>query len=97
MLPVALGQLKSRSAEEQKRVEHMGIRDPDRIYQLGDLVQGHVMFAASGVTDGSLLRGVRFFGGGASTHSVVMRSKSGTIRFVEARHNFVLKPVFANA
>jgi fructose-1,6-bisphosphatase II len=88
------GQLKFRSAEEQKRAEQMGIRDPDRIYQLGDLVQGHVMFAASGVTDGSLLRGVRFFGGGASTHSVVMRSKSGTIRFVEARHNFILKPVF---
>jgi fructose-1,6-bisphosphatase II len=91
------GQLKWRSADEQQRAERMGIRDPDRIYQLGDLVQGHVMFAASGVTDGSLLRGVRFFGGGASTHSVVMRSKSGTIRFVEARHNFILKPMFDRA
>jgi len=89
------GQLRFRSPEEQRRAEQMGITDPDRIYQLGDLVQGHVMFAASGVTDGSLLRGVRFFGGGASTHSVVMRSKSGTIRYVEARHNFVVKPMFA--
>ncbi|HNN91523.1 MAG TPA: fructose-bisphosphatase class II, partial [Pseudomonadota bacterium] len=54
--------------------------------------QGHVMFAATGVTDGSLLRGVRFYGGGASTHSVVMRSKSGTVRFIEARHDFERKP-----
>jgi fructose-1,6-bisphosphatase II len=91
------GQLKFRSADEQQRAERMGIRDADRIYGLGDLVQGHVMFAASGVTDGSLLRGVRFFGGGASTHSVVMRSKSGTIRYVEATHNFVLKPMFERA
>ena len=86
------GQLAFRSAEEQARAFRMGIKDPDRVYRLEDLAQGHVMFAATGVTDGSLLRGVRFYGGGASTHSVVMRSKSGTVRFIEARHDFQRKP-----
>lgn len=89
------GVLAFRSSEEQQRAERMGIKDPKRIYGLTDLAEGQVMFAATGVTDGSLLRGVRFFGGGAVTHSVVMRSKTGTIRFVEARHNFVLKPIFS--
>ena len=49
------------------------------------------MFAATGVTDGSMLKGVRRFHGGATTHSVVMRSKSGTVRKVEAHHNFQRK------
>lgn len=89
------GQLRFRSSDEQNRAEQMGIKDPDRIYHLGDLVEGQVMFAATGVTDGTLVRGVRFFGGGASTHSVVMRSKSGTIRYIEARHNFLQKPMFS--
>jgi fructose-1,6-bisphosphatase II len=86
------GRLAFRSNEEQARAEKMGIKDPNRIYGLHDLAEGDVMFAASGVTDGSLLRGVRFFGGGASTHSVVMRSKSGTVRFIEAKHDFHRKP-----
>ena len=81
------GQLRWRNDDES-----MGIKDPSRIYQLEDLAQGQVMFAATGVTDGSLLRGVRFLGGAASTHSVVMRSKSGTIRFIEARHHIGTKP-----
>ena len=89
------GQLRFRSSEEQARAERMGIKDPHRVYQLDDLAQGHVMFAATGVTDGSLLRGVRFFGGGAQTHSVIMRSKSGTVRFVEARHQFDRKPDYS--
>jgi fructose-1,6-bisphosphatase II / sedoheptulose-1,7-bisphosphatase len=55
------------------------------------MARGEVMFAASGVTDGAMLRGVRRFGHGAVTHSVVMRSKSGTVRFVEAHHNFTTK------
>jgi fructose-1,6-bisphosphatase II len=91
------GQLCFRSREEQQRAERMGIKDPDRVYRLEDLAQGQVMFAATGVTDGSLVRGVRFFGGGAETHSVVMRSKTGTIRYVEARHNFLLKPMLTRA
>lgn len=88
------GQLKFRSREEAQRAEKMGIKDADRIYALNELAQGHVMFAATGVTDGSLLRGVHFFGGGATTHSVVMRSKSGTTRFIEARHFFDRKPAY---
>lgn len=50
------------------------------------------MFAATGVTSGSMLRGVRRFHGGAETHSMVMRSKTGTVRIVEGRHNFLIKP-----
>lgn len=88
------GQLKWRSNEEALRAEKMGITDRERIYGLTDLAQGHVMFAATGVTDGSLLHGVHFFGGGASTQSVVMRSKSGTVRFIEARHHFDRKPAY---
>ena len=61
---------------------------------MADGLASHVMFAATGVTDGSLLHGVHFFGGGASTQSVVMRSKSGTVRFIEARHHFDRKPAY---
>ena len=60
--------------------------------QVDELAQGQVMFAATGVTDGSLLRGVHFSAGGATTHSVVMRSKSGTVRYIEAAHHFDRKP-----
>jgi fructose-1,6-bisphosphatase II / sedoheptulose-1,7-bisphosphatase len=49
------------------------------------------MFAATGVTNGAMLRGVRRFGAGATTHSLVMRSKSGTVRYIEAHHNFTRK------
>jgi fructose-1,6-bisphosphatase II / sedoheptulose-1,7-bisphosphatase len=55
------------------------------------MAKGDVMFAATGVTSGAMLRGVKRFGHGAMTHSMVMRSKSGTVRFVEARHNFTTK------
>jgi fructose-1,6-bisphosphatase II len=88
------GQLQFRSEQEALRAEKMGIKDRSRIYALHELAQGQVMFAATGVTDGSLLRGVHFFGGGATTHSVVMRSKSGTTRFIEARHYFDRKPAY---
>lgn len=61
----------------------------DKVLTTDDLVKGdNVFFAATGVTNGELLRGVRYFGGGARTHSVVMRSKSGTVRFVEATHRW---------
>lgn len=70
----------------------MGIRDLNRVYRIEDLAQGEVMFAGTGVTDGALLRGVRFVPGGATTHSIVMRSKTGTVRIIEAHHRFELKP-----
>jgi fructose-1,6-bisphosphatase II len=89
------GRLKPRNDQEVERVRRLGIKDPDRVYGIGDLARGaDVMFAATGVTDGDLLRGVRFFGGGARTHSVVMRYRSGTVRFIEATHRFDRTPVY---
>lgn len=87
------GRLLFRKDDEKRRAEKMGVRDFDRIYGLEDLAMGPVMFCATGVTDGPLLKGVRIFGRHrASTHSIVMRSATGTIRRVEAEHNLELKP-----
>jgi fructose-1,6-bisphosphatase class II len=86
------GRLKYRNDDELRRAEKMGVKDHAKVYRLEELAQGNVMFAATGVTSGAFLRGVRFFGGGATTHSVVMRSQSGTIRFIEAEHAFDRKP-----
>ena len=73
--------------EVLERVKGMGITDPDKIYDTNDLAPGKkVIFAATGVTDGSLLRGVRFFGEGKRTHSVVMTTDSKSIRFVDTVH-----------
>jgi fructose-1,6-bisphosphatase II / sedoheptulose-1,7-bisphosphatase len=69
----------------------MGIKDANRIYTITDMAKGDVMFAATGVTSGQMLRGVQREGKGAITHSIVMRSKSGTVRYVEAHHNFATK------
>ena len=60
----------------------------DKKYSLMELAGGETMFAATGVTMGSMLKGVRRFKGGAMTHSLIMRSKSGTVRYIEAEHNF---------
>jgi fructose-1,6-bisphosphatase class II len=69
------------------RLGEMGITDPNKIYDTNDLAPGkRVIFAATGVTDGSLLRGVRFFGEGKRTHSVVMTTDSKSIRFVDTVH-----------
>ncbi len=88
------GRLKFRNSSELERGRQMGIKDPNRIYKIDELAQGNVMFCATGVTQGAFLEGVRFFSGGANTHSVVMRSESGTIRYVEAEHHFDKKPRF---
>jgi fructose-1,6-bisphosphatase II len=74
----------------------MGITDANRVHDIEDLARGDVMFAATGVTDGFLLRGVRFTGTGAETHSIVMRSRSGTVRFIRARHHFHHRPDYGN-
>jgi fructose-1,6-bisphosphatase II len=89
------GRLKLRSAEEAERAKAMGVKDLDRVYTAEELARGEVMFAATGVTGGDFLKGVRFFGGGAETHSVVMRSKTGTVRYVQATHKFDKKPGYA--
>jgi fructose-1,6-bisphosphatase II / sedoheptulose-1,7-bisphosphatase len=85
------GRLLFRNDDEKGRARNAGISDFDRKYNLLDLARGDVMFAATGVTSGTMLRGVRRFAGGAETHSIVMRSKSGTVRVIEARHNFTRK------
>ena len=82
------GRLMFRNDDERGRAESCGITDLNRKYGLMDLAKGDVMFAATGVTDGSMLRGVRRYGHRATTHSIIMRSKSGTVRLVDARHNF---------
>jgi fructose-1,6-bisphosphatase class II len=89
------GRLRPRNDEEVERARRSGVKDLDRVYRIGDLASGgQLMFAATGVTDGDLLRGVRFFGGGARTHSVVIRQRSGTTRFIEASHRFDRRPVY---
>jgi fructose-1,6-bisphosphatase II / sedoheptulose-1,7-bisphosphatase len=82
------GRLLFRNSEEKERAARWGVTDLSRKYNLPDLAHGDVMFAATGVTNGAMLKGVRRFPGGAMTHSVVMRSKTGTVRFIEAQHNF---------
>ncbi len=86
------GRLKPRNDQEIARAKKMGISDINKIYTAEELARGEVMFAATGVTSGDFLKGVRFFGGGAETHSVVMRSKTGTIRYITSTHRFDRKP-----
>lgn len=82
------GKLWPRNDEERAWAEEHGY-DLKRVLGIDDLVAGdNVFFAATGITDGELLRGVRYFAGGAKTHTLVMRSRSGTIRYVEATHRW---------
>ena len=80
-----------RSDEERERARVMGVDvdDADRVYYTNDLAAGeHVVFCATGVTDGELLRGVRFFGGGARTHSLLMSHDRRVVRFIDTVHTF---------
>ncbi len=87
------GQLVFRNEDEKLRARKMGITDLDRAYKLNDIVKGNALFCATGVTDGPLLKGVRSLSNSKlSTHSVVMRSKTGTIRYIEATHDLDRKP-----
>jgi len=86
------GRLKFRNEEEKARAKRMGIEDLNKKYTMEELASGSVMFVATGVTDGYLLNGVRALPGRQyKTHSIVMRSKTGTIRKVEALHNLSIK------
>ncbi|MFZ5470512.1 MAG: class II fructose-bisphosphatase [Myxococcota bacterium] len=89
------GRLSPRNSEEIARAKKMGVDDITRIYRVDELAKGEVMFAATGVSTGDFLKGVRFFGGGCETYSVVMRSKTGTVRFIQATHRFDQKPGYA--
>ena len=93
------GVLKPRNPEERDRAMAMGIADLDHVFAIDELARGDVMFAATGVTDGFLLRGVRFTATGADTNSIVMRSRSGSVRFLQTRHRFegVLRPASISA
>ena len=83
------GRLKFRNEEEKQRAKKMGISDLNKKFLMNDLVKSdEAMFAATGVTDGTILKGVRFTSHGAVTHSIVMRAKTKTLRFVEAHHRF---------
>ena len=85
------GRLMYEDEAQVERARGMGVADPRHKYSVGEMAKGDVMFAATGVTSGAMLRGVRRFGHGAYTHSIVMRSKSGTVRYIEAHHNFETK------
>jgi fructose-1,6-bisphosphatase II / sedoheptulose-1,7-bisphosphatase len=85
------GRLMFEDDAQIERVKEMGHADPRHKFTLEEMAKGDVMFAATGVTTGAMLRGVKRFGNGAITHSIVMRSKSGTVRFIEAHHNFTTK------
>ncbi len=86
------GRLQLRNDEERARARALGLKDLDRVLTLEELAPGNVMVAATGVTNGDFLKGVRFTGDGARSHSVVMRSKSGTVRYIETVHRFTRSP-----
>lgn len=87
------GRLFFRNEEERRRALKMGIQNPDQIFKIDELAKGSVMFCATGVTDGPLLKGVKMLPNHiCKTHSVVMRSKSGTVRWVESEHKLSTKP-----
>lgn len=81
-----------RNGEDAERAREMGIRDLDKVYEIEEMASGSVMFAGTGVTNGDYLDGVRFFRGGGATNSVVMRSRTHTVRFLRSVHRFDLKP-----
>ena len=85
------GRLMFENDEQIERTRSMGHADPKRVFSCEEMAKGDVMFAATGVTSGPMLRGIKRFGQGAITHSVVMRSRSGTVRYIEGHHNFAMK------
>jgi fructose-1,6-bisphosphatase II len=91
------GMLKPRNESEIARAARMGTGDLGHVFAIDELASGDVMFAATGVTDGFLLRGVRYLGDGAETHSIVMRARSGTVRLIQSRHRFKVRPDYARA
>jgi fructose-1,6-bisphosphatase class II len=86
------GILKPRNPSEIERARKMGVDDVNRVFKIHDLAKGNLMFCATGVTQGNFLDGVIFKPWGCTTHSLVMRSESGTIRHIRAEHHFDKKP-----
>jgi len=88
-----MGRLKPRSSEEAERAKQMGFGDLDRVLLVDDLASGeNIAFVATGITDGDLVRGVRFMGNQARTHSILIHSSTGTVRFIESVHRLGAKP-----
>ena len=85
------GQLIFYNDQEILRAKKTGIYDLDKFYSLDDLAHGDIMFSATGVTDGTMLKGIKITKNYAETHSIVMRSKTGTIRHINGEHNFLIK------
>lgn len=89
------GRLWPENETDVQRAKALGIEDVNKLLTMNELVpHDDVFFAATGITEGHLLRGVNFTSWGALTHSVVMRGKTGTVRFIEARHVFDKKPKY---
>ena len=88
------GRLAWRNEHERERAKAMGMKDLEKVLTAEEMAGGDVMFAATGVTNGDFLKGVRFTGQGATTHSLVMRSRTGTIRYIETIHHFERKPKY---
>jgi fructose-1,6-bisphosphatase class II len=86
------GKLVFNKETDRERATKMGVKNLDQVFRINDLARGNVMFCATGVTQGTFLDGVRFISGGATTHSVVMRSETGTIRYIQSHHHFDRKP-----
>ena len=80
------GRLQLNTDEKVARAAKMGISDPNKVYQMDEMARGDVLFAATGVTDGNLLSGVKFARDFIQTHTIVMRSSSLTVREIKAKH-----------
>ncbi len=88
-----MGRLKPRNEDEIRRAKEMGFGNVDKVLTMDDLVKtDEVTFVASGITDGDLCKGVRFFGNGARTYSIVMNGQSRTVRFIETVHRLRAEP-----
>jgi fructose-1,6-bisphosphatase II len=88
------GRFRPRNRDEADRLRELGISDLHKKYTAQEMARGNVVFAATGVTTGDYLKGVRFFHRGAVTNSVVMRSKTETVRFLETFHHFENYPEY---
>lgn len=87
------GKLLPKNTKERERCERMGITDVNKTLFMDDFVSGDdCILAATGVTDGELLKGVRYYGSSATTQSIVMRARSGTVRFIDGKHSMKKKP-----
>ncbi len=89
------GRLWPEDDHDVARAKKLGVTDLNKVLTLDDLVKGNdVIFAATGVTDGDFLKGVRYYGNVATTHTIVMRGTTGTVRFLDARHRIDKKPKY---